>query len=291
MFRSEKFYIGRRLHHKICVFDGVQALTGGINIADRYRGTEGELPWLDYAVYVAGAAAGQLRQVCLRYWNKATDMKLGGLQPGGPVQTELAGRSLQHGSARVRINDRVKGKNEIWKTYFDILNQAKESITIICSYFIPGWIFLRLIRKAISRGVTVRVILAGISDVMLAKHAERYLYRWMLRHGVEIYEYKHSVLHAKVAIRDSRQMTIGSYNLNNISALASIECNLEVRNKPFVSQVEKELLAIALHDSERITPANFKATQNLVKQFWQWTCYQIIKVVLFLATFYFRREH
>ena len=33
--------------------------------------------------------------------------------------------------------------------------------------------------RASKRGVKVRVVLAGISDVVISKHAERYLYRWM----------------------------------------------------------------------------------------------------------------
>ena len=42
LFSSGKFYVGRRLHHKILLVDDEIALVGGINIANRYRGTPGE---------------------------------------------------------------------------------------------------------------------------------------------------------------------------------------------------------------------------------------------------------
>ncbi len=291
LFRSRKFYVGRRMHHKIAVFDGNRTLIGGINIADRYMGTDTTPAWLDFALYLEGAATAQVRAVSTRYWKDETGDTIDTKLPEGLLPAHRkAGDTLEHCSVRIRRNDWVKGYNEIWKSYFEIFNHATESIVVMCSYFLPGWTFLRRIKKAIARGVRVQVILAGQSDVMLAKHAERYLYRWMLRNGVEVYEYKGSVLHAKIAIRDHKWMTIGSYNVNNISALASIELNLDVRNKPFVSKVEQELVSIIKDRCERITHGNFTARQNIFKQFWQWLCYQVIKIILFTATFYFQRE-
>lgn len=286
LFRSKHFYIGRRLHHKIAVFDQRIALVGGINIADRYLGNENKPAWLDLAISIEGGAVAAIYEVCRSYWNDAveTAFRLG--EPATLTRQATSGDC----SVRVRRNDWVKGQNQIWKSYFDLFNQADERILVMCSYFLPGWIFLNLIKKAIARGVRVQVILAGISDVPLAKHAERYLYRWMLRNGVELYEYKGSVLHAKVGIRDDRWLSIGSYNVNNISALASIELNVDVRNKAFVSEVVAVLEEVISKSCLRITPEQYHATQNLVKQLWQWVCYQVIKMVLFLATFYFRRE-
>jgi cardiolipin synthase A/B len=91
-------------------------------------------------------------------------------------------------------------------------------------------------------------------------------------------------------VRDHKWMTLGSYNVNNISALVSIELNVDVRNKPFVSSVQEELLHIAYHHSKRVTLDDFHITQNIFKRLLQWLSYQFIKIVLYLATFYFRQE-
>ena len=93
----------------------------------------------------------------------------------------------------------------------------------------------RLLTNAAKRGVKIKVITAGPSDIMLAKHAERWMYDWLLRNKIELYEYQPAILHAKVAVCDSEWITIGSYNLNNISAYASIELNLDVHNADFVT--------------------------------------------------------
>lgn len=46
------------------------------------------------------------------------------------------------------------------------------------------------------------VITVVPSDVMLTKHAERWLYDWLLRNKIELDEYQPVVLHAKVAACD-----------------------------------------------------------------------------------------
>jgi cardiolipin synthase len=74
---------------------------------------------------------------------------------------------------------------------------------------------------------------AGTSDVMIAKHAERYMYGRLLKSGIELYEYQENVLHGKIAVCDEALVTIGSYNINNISAYASIELNLDIKHRIF----------------------------------------------------------
>ena len=54
--------------------------------------------------------------------------------------------------------------------------QANEKIIIMSSYFLPGRTYRRLLSRAARRGVKVKVILAGKSDVAVSKNAERYLY-------------------------------------------------------------------------------------------------------------------
>ncbi|MES1217809.1 MAG: phospholipase D-like domain-containing protein, partial [Bacteroidota bacterium] len=56
-FKSTHFYFGRRMHHKISVFDARYALVGGVNIADRYNDLQGKPAWLDFAIYAEGEIA------------------------------------------------------------------------------------------------------------------------------------------------------------------------------------------------------------------------------------------
>lgn len=161
----------------------------------------------------------------------------------------------------------------------------------MCSYFLPGNLFRKKIKAAVSRGVEVKIILAGTSDIMLAKHAERYLYDWLLRNNVTIYEYQETVLHAKVATYDGYWSTIGSYNVNGLSAHASLEINIDVSDKAFAVIVEKKLDQIITQHCKQVTTKNYASSTNILRQFWQWVCYNVVNKMLFVVTFYFKQEN
>jgi cardiolipin synthase len=161
---------------------------------------------------------------------------------------------------------------------------------ICCSYFLPGRLLRKKIAQARKKNVRIRVILTGVSDVPLAKSAERFLYRWMLDKGIEIYEYQSNVLHAKVATADDKWTTIGSYNLNEISALASLEANLDVRDNNFAVVTRMMLEELIRTDCKRIDPMAFAAYTGFFQQIGQRLSFYIIHAVLRLFTFYFRQE-
>lgn len=281
LWRSSHFYFGRRMHEKIVSIDEIIALVGGINFADRYNNVNDIPAWLDYALLVEGEAAFKVFQYCYRQWeNKQVVSKF------------ATGEDLlkENCSVRICFNDWVKGKNQVWRTYFNRFNQAEESITIMCSYFLPGRVLRKRLGLAAKRGVAVKLILAGPSDVMLAKYAERYLYRWMMRNKIDIYEYQPSVLHAKIMAVDNRWITIGSFNVNNVSAYASMEMNFDVRNKPFASSVQKIMDTIIEKDCIQVTKKSPVFNANPFKQFIQKSSYELIRVILNLSTFYFKQE-
>lgn len=289
LFRSKSFYFGRRMHHKVVVVDGYSSLVGGLNFADRYNDVQGIPAWLDYAVHIEGEASDELQFLCCNMWNKySVSCKA---QPGMSGKERIGEiPSDEKCSVRVRRNDWVKGRNSIWKSYFDMFNHSSDSIIIMCSYFLPGLVFRARMEKAVRKGVKIKLITSGRSDVMIAKYAERFLYRWILRNKIELYEYDKNVLHAKIAVQDNKWMTIGSYNVNNISAYAAIELNLDIRNKPFVNAVEDELEKIIAEDCTQITEENFKRSINIFKQFLYRVSYEFIRVTLYVFTFYFKKE-
>ena len=119
--------------------------------------------------------------------------------------------------------------------------------------------------------------------------AEKYWYNWLLRNKIEIFEYMPNVLHGKLAICDGEWMTIGSYNVNDLSAYVSIELNYDVNDPAFVAEVEKKLQQIIDNDCIRISDESNLATHPL-KRFGRWTAYILIRIVLSLFTFYYRKE-
>lgn len=285
--KGKDFYLGRRMHHKILVVDGLHSLVGGVNISNRYNDLPGQPAWLDFAIRIDGEASIELYNRCVEMWTKTIWKKIG--LPGLFNWRSILAPD-EEAFTRIRINDWVRNKNQISRSYLEMFHRATDRITILSSYFMPGRILRRHLDQAARRGVVIRVILTSRSDVHLSKSAERYLYPWLLKRNVEIYEYHRNVLHGKMAVYDGTWATIGSYNVNNISAYASIELNVDVRYAPFAITVERALDQLIEDDCVRISPSRFSSGTNLFLRLKRRISYEVIRVILYLFTFYFRQE-
>ncbi len=288
LFKSKYFYFGRRMHHKMCVTDTKLVIIGGINISNRYNDMPGKPAWLDFSLYAEGEIAKNMCELCWKTWNSFPPKPV--KSPCSDLHPLFSFSNDETCLVRMRRNDWVNRKNEISATYSEMFRNAQSHITILCSYFLPGKVIRRLLSNAAKRGVEIKVITAGRSDIMMAKHAERWLYDWLLRNNISLYEYQPAVLHAKIAVCDGEWVTIGSYNLNDISAYASIELNLDVRNAAFAAGVEQTLERIMQHECIPITKEKNTETNNLVKQFIRWSSYKFIRLVFNLVTFYYKRK-
>lgn len=285
IFRSKHYYFGRRLHHKIIVADGGCSLVGGINISNRYNDLPGDPAWLDWAVQAEGEVSYELFKVCVEFWYKTAKRARIAISayPPAPFPEDW------DCAVKVRRNDWVRRKNQISRSYIEMFNRAEDHIIIMSSYFLPGRVIRRNLALAARRGVKVSLILAGTSDVPMAKYAERYIYRWLLRLGVRIYEYPKCVLHAKLSTYDKKWVTVGSYNVNDISAYASVELNLDVLDEGFAEQADRWMNRIIDKDCIRITD-DYIHRYNIVTRFLQWWSYEVYRFIFYLFTFYFKQQ-
>jgi cardiolipin synthase A/B len=234
----ERYYLlrlGRRMHHKVLVVDGQVAVIGGINMADKYRGTATEPPWLDFAALVRGPVCTELTRWCDRIYREKYFGKMR-VQAGVPAATPVGAVKC-----RVALNDWFRRKNQVRDGYRLAIRGSKTSVTIVASYFLPSRRLRQIVKSATKRGVQVRLLLPGKSDIPMAKRAIRYLYQWLLRHQVAVYEWDDAVLHGKIAVVDDTWVTIGSYNLNHLSQYSSIEMNLEVLDADFATHTSQML--------------------------------------------------
>jgi cardiolipin synthase len=288
LLKSNYFYFGRRLHHKVLVVDGEHGLVGGINISDRYNDTVEATAWLDYAVYLRGEAVAQLQTIC----EQRTILRKRYFDGKKIVHPMKIDRWPSTGDCLVgiRVNDWVRRKKEITKSYLRMLNGAEKKVTILSPYFIPGNAILQAIKKAARRGVQIELILAGVSDVQVAKCAERFIYQKLFVPNVKIFEYQPNILHGKVGTCDGQWTTIGSYNINNISAYASIELNVEILSHEFTSVVCSELETIRDRDCLLVTEEHYEKVHTLADKIKLRFAYYFFRAVFFLTTFYFRQR-
>lgn len=266
--------IGRRLHHKICWVDGKAALVGGINIADKYCGTPMLPAWLDFALLVKGPICIDIRKVCEEIWSRKLVKKLA--KTKDTVLPNQASTFL----SRITKNDWLRSRIEISSSYRYAFKHAQTDITIVASYFLPGNRMRRILKNAADRGVRVQIILVGDSDVPFVKPAMTYLYDWMLRHNMEIYEWQKSVLHGKLAVVDDRWVTVGSYNINALSDYGSLELNIETIDDTFAIQTKNVLNQLIHEGCIPVNQARFTQRKNWFKQFNLWLSYTLIRMAL-----------
>jgi cardiolipin synthase A/B len=286
LLKSHYFYFGRRLHHKIVVTDAFYSLVAGVNISDRYNDLPGQPAWLDWALFAEGEVSLELFRVCVEMWHKSHTRALYEIReqkiPEIPDEWDCA--------VKVRRNDWVHRRNQITRSYIEMLNRAEKKIIIMSSYFLPGRVIRRNIRKASARGVEISVMLAGKSDIALAKNAERYIYNWLFRRNIKVYEYPTKVLHGKISTYDAKWVTLGSYNVNNISAYASVELNLDVNNIEFATSVQAKLEQIIRDECIQVTMELYATKNNLFQRLWQAISYEMVRFIVYIFTFYVKQR-
>lgn len=266
-------HMGMRLHHKIICIDGQFALVGGINISDNYSAYTLQTPWLDFALLANGKVVSDLLQICKQTLKKVSNHS--------KYKTKQA-LQKEHKPIITRVlqNNWVQAKFGITHQYKQKIRKAETEIILFASYFIPSLALKRLLKKAAKRGVNVQIVLSAVSDVGLVKNATEYFYTDMLNSGIKLYEWKQSVLHAKVALIDSDWLSIGSYNLNHLSDFGSIECNLEVIDEAFCTLTNNNLKLLMEKGCESISFEKFKYRSKIFSKIYQATCYGILRLLL-----------
>jgi cardiolipin synthase len=276
VFITKGFQLSLRLHHKVLLVDGELAIIGGMNFADRYHGTPRKREWLDFAVLIRGPECIHVNSIVRKTWNKTF------------ISKEEKSNEIVHNAKiypeniklRVIENNWYRNKIEILRSYRSAFKHAQDHMIIFASYFLPGRLERKLLRLASSRGVDIKIVLAAESDAPIFKRATSFLYEFILRNNIRIYEYLPSNLHAKVATVDGILCTVGSYNLNHISDYGSIEMNVEILDETFTGKFEKTLLKIIKNDCRQITIEEYLRRRTIFSRFSGWLSYQMIRLLM-----------
>ena len=224
--------LNNRTHRKLLIVDGKTGFTGGVGIADQWRGNaENDKHWRDTHFRVQGPVVGQMQAVFNDNWTKATGQVLDGahyfpaLEKVGKHDAQMFSSSPSGGSGSMHL------------MYLIAINAARNSIQLSASYFVPDELAIKALVAAKKRGVDVRIITPGEdidSDVVRAASRER----WgdLLRAGIKIAEYQPTMYHVKALIVDTMMVSVGSTNFDNRSFSINDEANLNVMDPEFARQ-------------------------------------------------------
>jgi cardiolipin synthase len=220
-----------RDHKKLLIIDGHTAFTGGLNIANEYRGfhLRRAMPWRDTGIMIKGPAAWALLDAFRRMWNT---------MGGGTIKLKRQETGIVPGAKDALpvmpiFAHSGKGRRRIRRLLYYSINHAKESILLTTAYFTPSRRMIETLEDATRRGVRVRLLVPGESDVPAAWHAGRAFYTRLLKRGVEIYNYMGEVLHAKAYVFDCCWSIVGSANLDFQSLRWNDEGNVGILDKGF----------------------------------------------------------
>ncbi len=227
--------LNNRTHRKVLVVDGKIGFTGGVGIADQWRGNAGKKgSWRDTHFRVEGPVVGQMQAVFVDNWTKATGIVLDGahyfpaLEKNGSHAAQMFASSPSGGSESMLL------------MYLMSITAAKETIHLSSSYFVPEELTIKALVAASKRGVKVRIITPGDDiDSDIVRAASRARWGPLLKAGIEIAEYQPTMYHVKALVVDSLMVSVGSTNFDNRSFSLNDEANLNVLDATFAGEQVK----------------------------------------------------
>src|SRR3954454_13057525 len=102
-------------------------------------------------------------------------------------------------------------------SFSELIHSAREELIVTTPYFVPDEQLLFALTSAARRGVVTTLILPRRCDSRLVGATARSYYEDLLKAGIDLYEYRHGLLHSKTMIVDGKVGLIGSANLDRRS--------------------------------------------------------------------------
>ncbi len=276
----------RRLHRKVAVVDGKIAFVGGINIIDDYDvpnpAPNNVPPRIDFAVQVQGALLPAMTASVHKLWRRMAWAQFLRIKHTHSVKVYPPHDMQMTAEIGIKaayvLRDNVLHRRDIEDAYLTAISQAKSEIIIANAYFVPGIKFRQALLAAARRGVSVKLLLQGRMEyfLMFAAHA---FYSEFLAQNIEIYEYRKSFMHSKVAVIDDHWATVGSSNIDPFSLLLAREANIIVLDRPFATELKNAIINSIQEGAHRISQDEW-VSGNKLKRLVSWAAYGLVRAFL-----------
>lgn len=239
MFHERSIYtigvMNDRDHRKLAVFDGREAFVGGHCVVDDWLGNaEDGKHFADLSVRLHGPIVHSVQAAFSENWGgQTTELFLGddvfpALAPAGDVTIHAAYAKPEGSAPAVKI------------LHHTVICLAQKRIWIQNPYFIPEPEAIDAFGDAVRRGVDVRVMMPSTSgsDNPMVQHAGHRNFEKLLKCGVRLFEYPHTLLHQKVMTVDGVWSAIGSSNFDDRSFDTNDEITLGIRDAALAQQLD-----------------------------------------------------
>ncbi|HJX60129.1 MAG TPA: phospholipase D-like domain-containing protein [Thermodesulfobacteriota bacterium] len=231
------FHYVHRDHRKLIVIDSQKAFTGGLNIANEYSGLHlrrKSRGWRDTGIMIEGSIVKELLETFKRSWTTWRGEKIVFRQEG--VEPHAKKEKGRIPALPIFVYSR-RGRKRMRNLLRHSIETAKATISLTTAYFTPSRRMIALLEDAVRRGVRVRLLVPGKSDVPAASYAGRAFFTRLLKSGIEIYTYRGEMLHAKTYVFDQYWSIVGSTNLDYQSLIYNDEGNIGILDASFACKM------------------------------------------------------
>ena len=210
-------------HRKLLVVDGKVGFIGGYNLGSLYATT-----WRDTHLRIVGPATADIAQSFIAFWNQQTIRKV-----------TISRHYPRHFDPLITIigTNALQLTFPIRDSYLEAIDRAEHAIYLSNAYFVPDGILVSALKAAAARGVDVRLLVPWISNHIVVDWLARGLFTECLQAGIRIYGYL-DMLHAKTCTVDGAWSTIGTANLDRLSAVGNYEINAIIFDTALAKEME-----------------------------------------------------
>lgn len=223
---SSYLRINYRNHRKIVVIDGNIGYTGGMNIANEYRGMFSKkvpYPFRDTHIRLTGSAVIFLQE---RFFMDWLDTYEEALPPEAFLKyynLNIYGESTGNTGLQIASSGPDTEQEEIKRAMLKMIAAAEKYVYIQTPYYIPDSTLAETLKIAAASGVDVRLMIPGKPDRWYVLYTTLSYVDELMREGVKVYQYN-GFIHAKTIVADDKIATIGTTNLD----IRSFELDFEV---------------------------------------------------------------
>lgn len=296
LLRLQGFKLLRRNHQKILITEN-KAFCGGMNVADAYYGLGNEgneyTSYEDLLVEIEGRAVHDMHLAVLRSitMNPLRDTSLES-EVEDRILYANQGEGAEEGYVRVMVQT---PERRSWRQMFRLkrmvderklsiqrhlvaaITRAEHSVTLTSPYFLPTRSLMRVLVESARRGIEVKLVTNGETDLKIMRLASQHCYAPLLACGVKIYEFQGPrVLHSKSAVIDGKYGLVGSCNLDRWSRY-----NMEASVATLEAKVVQDLAGTLdqyVDNSVQITWEGYQG-RGWIERLQQWLSYGYYAIV------------
>jgi cardiolipin synthase len=226
--------LNKRTHRKLAIFDGREAFVFGHGISRLWTGHGQDRDhWRDTGVQLHGPVVNAVQSVFAQHWIEETGEVLVGekyfpyLEPVGDIRMHvLAGAPLG-------------GVSDLELMFQMAMAAARKELIIQNPYFIPDEETTTLLKRAVKRGVDVKIMVPGkVTDSPIVSHAGHRHFSEMLHAGVRIFCFERTLIHQKIMIIDGLWSHVGSSNLDDRSFDINEEAGVGIINEGIAAELK-----------------------------------------------------